>query len=232
VRRFYRSVTVAGTEDGFVLLLDEKPVKTPVGQELRAPNRAVAEAVAVEWERQDETIEPADMPVTRFVNSVLDGVLTREREVAETLISYASTDLLCYRADPATDAELAAEQHRLWDPPLAWIAEAESIRLEITEGIRPAEQPPEVIDRLRNLVSRYDAWRLAGLHAAATVTASAVLALALDRGAFPLDRIWQAAILEDTCQIARWGDDTEAARRRDGLRRELGEAAGWLALLN
>jgi len=231
VRRFYRNVDVAESEDGLALLLDGKPVKTPAGNRFCLPGRAAAQAAAAEWAAQGESVEPADMPVTRFANSVIDGVLNRRKEVAETVVSYAATDLLCYRTAAAEDAELAAAQRRLWDPPLDWIAEAESIRLAVTQGLRPASQDPAAIATLRSLLGDFDAWRLAGVHTAATVTGSAVLAIALERKAFALERIWQAAILEETHQIARWGDDAEAAKRREGLRQELEEAAAWLALL-
>lgn len=232
MRRFYRHVEVAEAEDGVALLLDGKPVKTPAGHRLCAPSRVVAEAAAEEWEVQREDIVPAEMPVTRFVNSVIDGVRMRQCDVAEAIVSYGATDLLCYRTPSAEDAELASAQRRLWDPPLDWIAEAERIRLAVTEGLQPAKQNADAIARLRALVGEFDAWRLAGVHTAATVTGSAVLALALDREAFSPERIWRAATLEESHQIARWGDDAETAKRRDALRRELEEAAAWLTLLD
>ena len=39
------------------------------------------------------------MPVTRLVNSAIDGVAPRMVEVRSDIASYAGTDALCYRAD-------------------------------------------------------------------------------------------------------------------------------------
>lgn len=229
MQRFYKNAGFLEEADGFAVALDGKPVKTPGGRPLTVPSQAVARAAADEWAAQGEQVDPAAMPVTRFVSSVLDGVAARADEVAEAVVAYGATDLLCYRADG--DADLAAEQRRLWDPPLDWLAATHSVELVAVNGIRPVEQPAEALERLGALVHRRDPWRLAGLHTATTVTGSAVLALALDEGAFGLERVWQAAMLEEMHQIARWGDDEEARKRRAGLRRELEEAAAWLALL-
>ena len=57
-RRFYTSVSV--TED-FGIALDGRVVKTPFKSRLILPTRALAEAVAAEWEGQGEKINPATM---------------------------------------------------------------------------------------------------------------------------------------------------------------------------
>ena len=55
-------------------MLDGRPVKTPARRSLAAPFRTVAEALAEEWEGQRSAIDPAAMPLTRLVNSIVDGV--------------------------------------------------------------------------------------------------------------------------------------------------------------
>src|SRR5579863_10168647 len=82
VRRFYREVEVRESEDGrHVLTLDGRSARTPGRNALAAASRALMLLVAEEWERQSETLEPADMPRTRLLNSAIDGVA---RTMAET----------------------------------------------------------------------------------------------------------------------------------------------------
>src|ERR1700716_1666144 len=69
-QRFYASAGVAEAEGGFAVTLDGKPIRTPSGRHVVAPNRGIAEAIAAEWEAQSETIDPLTMPLTRFANSV------------------------------------------------------------------------------------------------------------------------------------------------------------------
>src|SRR5262249_48101277 len=75
-RRFYRSAGVGEWKGEFRLLLDGRPARTPARHPLAVPTRALAQALADEWEAQREHIDPAKMPLTRLVNSILDGVKT------------------------------------------------------------------------------------------------------------------------------------------------------------
>src|SRR5215216_2434786 len=75
-RRFYAMASVAEGEGDFAVVLDDRPVQTPVRHRLSAPTRPLAEAIAAEWEVQSELIDPARMPLTRLANSIIDGVAT------------------------------------------------------------------------------------------------------------------------------------------------------------
>ncbi len=229
MRRFYKEVAIEARPRGHALLLDGKPVRTPARAVFLAPNAAVAEAAAAEWRDQGARICTADMPVTRFVNSVIDHVAPGRRDVVERIAAYGATDLLCYRADaPET---LVARQRELWDPPLAWIAETHEIVLRVTEGVRPIAQDATALERLRQRIATLDPWRLAGLESAATVCGSIVLALALLEGALDVESAWTAASVDEDHQAAVWGTDADAVRRRENLKRELEETARWLDLL-
>jgi chaperone required for assembly of F1-ATPase len=122
-KRFYRTVTVDGAAPAFRVLLDGRPIRTPAKRELAVPSKALAEAVAAEWEAQGERIDPASMPLTRLVNSAIDGVTGREAEVRADIAKYGASDLLCYRAEgPAelvrrqAEAAAAAMQRALAEP--------------------------------------------------------------------------------------------------------------------
>src|SRR5260370_26307560 len=73
-RRFYRSAGVGEADGEFGLLLDGRPVKTPARHPLTLPTRALAQALADEWEAQGEHIDPARMPLTRPCDPTLGGV--------------------------------------------------------------------------------------------------------------------------------------------------------------
>ncbi|MFQ5348404.1 MAG: ATP12 family protein [Rhodothalassiaceae bacterium] len=229
MRRFYSAVTLETRPQGIALLLDGRPVRTPAKELFLAPNAAVAEAAAAEWRDQGERIRTADMPVTRFVNSVIDHVAPQRQEIVERVAAYGATDLLCYRAEAPEG--LVARQRELWDPPLTWIADVHAIRLEVTQGIRPIEQDPAMLARLAARIAALDPWRLAGLESATTVCGSVVLGLALLEGAIGAEAAFAAAMLDEDHQAAIWGIDAEAARRRAHLRRELDETMRWLALI-
>src|SRR6195952_1277183 len=74
-KRFYASAGVIGAPEGFAVALDGKAVRTPSGKALVVPARAIADAIAAEWDAQKEIIGPTSMPLTRLANSVIDGVV-------------------------------------------------------------------------------------------------------------------------------------------------------------
>ena len=55
---------------------------------------------------------------------------------------------------------------------------------------------------------------MAALHVVTTLTGSALLALALVRGALDSDQVWAAAHVDDDWNIEKWGVDEEVAARR------------------
>src|SRR5271170_7925201 len=98
VKRFYVAVDVREAEGGrHALTLDGRGARTPGRNPLAAKSRALMLKVAAEWERQRETVDPSDMPLTRLINSAVDGVSRTMAETRADIVRYADSDLVCYR---------------------------------------------------------------------------------------------------------------------------------------
>jgi chaperone required for assembly of F1-ATPase len=229
-KRFYAAVTVAGTDAGGLrVLLDGKTVRTPAKAVLAVPARALAEAIAAEWEAQGEHIDPATLPLTRLVNSAIDGVQGREAAVRDDIAKYAASDLLCYRA---TGPEpLVRRQSEVWDPVLAWSREELGASFVVGEGITPVAQPEAATAALARALAAYDAFALAALHVMTTLMGSGLLALAHARGRLGVEAAWAAAHVDEDWQIGTWGEDGEANARRQRRWLEMQSASRLLALL-
>ena len=231
-KRFYATVAVAppdATVAALRILLDGKTMRTPAKAVLAVPTRALAEAIAAEWEAQGAHIDPAAMPLTRLVNSGLDGVRGREGEVRGDIAKYAASDLVCYRA--TEPVALALRQAELWDPILAWSRKTLGVSFVLAEGIMPVAQPPAARAAVSRALAGYDALALTALHVMTTLTGSALLALAHARGRLGGEEAWVAAHVDEDWQIGRWGEDAEAAARRQRRRLEMQAASRLLALL-
>ncbi len=229
-RRFYKDVGVASQDDGHVVMLDGKTVKTPGRALLLLPTRMVADLVASEFSAQGEEIDPVSMPVTRLANTALDGVANDPQAVMEDILRYASSDLLCYRADaPQRLVELQAEA---WDPVLDWARGSLGARLILAEGVMHVDQPREAISALGvHLSMRKEPFRLSGLHVMTSLTGSALLALAVDDGLLTVDEAWSAAHVDEDWNIAQWGEDAEAKARRASRLADMRAAAALLGAL-
>jgi len=232
VRRLYQAVTVAASPDAgpaFGILLDGKPLSTPAKNVLDLPTRTCAEAVAAEWIVQREHIDPATMPLTRLVCSAVDGVRGREGEVREAIGKYVASDLLCYRA--SGPLPLVRRQADLWDPVLAWGRDVLGVPLIVTTGVMPVTQPQTARTVLARALAQHDPFTLAALYAMTTLMGSALLALAHAHGRLGLKEAWTAAHVDEDWQITQWGEDAEAATRRERRWVEVASASRLLRLV-
>ncbi|GEQ99153.1 ATPase [Iodidimonas gelatinilytica] len=233
MKRFYKAVTSVpadtGEGEGFGIALDGRLVKTPLKQPLRAPTKALAQAIQGEWEAQGDKIDLATMPMTQFLNSAIDRVGMRRQPVIDEVSAYGATDLLCYRADAPDTLVALQEQH--WTPPLEWLDRTHGIRLATTIGVSPISQKPDALAALRAVVASFDDMRLMALHNATTVTGSVVLALSYLAGVLDHADLWAAAMVDEDFQISRWGEDAEAKKRRDLVHAELTDLDRWLSLI-
>ena len=209
-KRFYKAAGFAEAEGGFAVTLDGKPIRTPSGRHVVAPNREIAEAIAAEWEAQVETINPLTMPLTRFANSVAE-VGDRVDAVAEDAAKYLGTDLLFYRA--GHPEALVAKEAAHWDPILSWAANELGAHFILSEGIVHVAQPESAIKAARAALPA-DPWSVAALHVVTTMTGSALLALALLHEVRDSEQVWAAAHVDEDWNIEKWGIDEEVAARR------------------
>ena len=229
VRRFYKSVEVGETEGGgFELRLDGRAARTPGRNKLVSASRALMQRVAEEWARQGETVDPADVPLTRLLNSAIDGVSRTMEETRADIARYAGSDLLCYRAEAP---EALAERQRLaFDPILGWVAETLGARFNLTAGVVHVAQPREAVAAVRAALDAVDdPAALAALSVITTLTGSALLALAVARGFLTSADAWRVAHIDEDFQTEQWGVDEEAKARRGARWREMEAAEVVLA---
>ncbi len=229
MKKFYKSARAVADADGFQITLDGRTARTPRKALLRLPTRGLADAIADEWQAQDDSIDPMKMPLTRLANSAIDTVATQRETVVQTVSTYGGSDLVCYRAD--TPSDLAAAQHAHWQPLVAWVERRHGAVLAVTAGITHVDQPAAALAALTAAVADFDDYALAALHDLTTITGSLVIGLAVADGEIDIGRAWEAAQVDEAYQAATWGEDAEAAARRDRLKGELDQAKLFLDLL-
>ncbi len=230
IRRFYKDVTLAQQPGGFQVMLDARGVKTVGGAPQLAPTQALGEALAAEWRRQGEKIDPASLPLRDMADYAIDIVAPDPAAVARGLVAYAETDTLCYRGDP--DEPLHARQQQVWEPLLAAFEAAHGVTFTRVSGIVHRPQPPATLAALEARLLVLDPFVLAGVEAMAKLAASLVTALAaLDAtGEEEPLALWQAACLEEEWQAELWGRDWEAEERRARREADFLRACGFARL--
>lgn len=213
-KRFYKDVTVAKTETGYAVLLDGRAIKTPSMSVLHLTSEAAAQLIAKEFDAQAAEINALTMPTTRIANSAAEGVIGKMAEVRADLVSFAGSDLVCYRAE--TPVGLFNNQNTYWNPIIDWAEHSFGKRPALAGGIIHVTQPEHLLTSIEQHLDTIDnPYRLAALHVMTTLTGSVLLPLCHIAGAITLEAAWQAAHVDEDWNIEMWGPDADAEKRRD-----------------
>ncbi|WP_017668837.1 ATP12 family protein [Sandarakinorhabdus sp. AAP62] len=228
MKRFYATASVTG--DGpFGVALDGKPLRTPARALLAVPTRALADAVAAEWQGQGEKIDPRSLPLTGLANAAIDRVAADHAGFARRLATYAESELIAYRADGP--ASLLAAQAAAWDPWVEWLSRRYDVGLTMTTGIMHVAQPPATLARVQAAFAAFTPFQLAPLDPIVTITGSAVLALAVAAGELEAQAAYDMAHVDARWQEEQWGRDPLAEKAEATRRADLDAAVRFLRLL-
>jgi chaperone required for assembly of F1-ATPase len=229
MKRFWSDVAVAATDGGFTIWLDSRQLRTPAKAPCLLPNRAIAEAVAAEWDAQGATNNPDAMPVTRSANTAIDRVIPEHDAVATIIADFGDADLICYRA-PHPEG-LVQRQTFSWDPLIAWAGQALGAPLVAVTGVKHTPQSPSTLAILTAAVRSHGPWELTALHDLVSISGSLIIGLAVSHGHLDATTAWPLSRIDEDWQIELWGDDTEAGAVAERRRVDFLNAARLLDLV-
>ncbi len=227
-KRFFKSAQTELRDGAHTLLLDGRPAKTPGRNILAVPNMDVAQALAVEWNAQEQVINPLKMPLTRLINSALDGVSNEQNAVRAEIVRFSGSDLVCYRAE--RPEALVKEQAKAWDPVLIFAKAVFDADFYVIAGVMHTAQPPQTLAKIEAEIARFDdPLKLAALNVMTTLSGSALIALAVAHRHFDVETAFNVAHVDEDYQARVWGADDEALERRCLRKRDF-EIAGFVLL--
>ncbi|RKQ72201.1 chaperone required for assembly of F1-ATPase [Litorimonas taeanensis] len=227
-KRFYKAVSTAPLGHDFVVKLDVYTLKTPGKKTLLLPSKALAEAVAQEWEAQGEHILPPTMPITRLTNVAIEQTPDNRPALIEEARRYAKTDLLCYRAPQPRI--LIERQNAQWDEWVSW-AKERGVSLKTTQSLSAIEQAEPSLRAVEDYAANLDDIRLTLFVHFIAVFGSVILAMAVMEEAIEAGAAFDVSRLDALYQIELWGEDEEAAEISEALKLEttrLGQVLGMI----
>lgn len=226
IRRFYQNVAVEKEGRTWVILLDEKTLRTPARAILRLPSEALAKLIAKEWDSQTDTIRPDAMPLSKLANVAHDHVGTAKAATAGELVRFASGDVLCFRvAQPLALQELQAKK---FDPWLDWAEQEFGARLGTTTNLQPPAMPLAALENMRNTALEMQPFLLTALTHATSILGSAILGFAMVRGKVDANTAFALSRLEEDWQSRQWGEDDEAVQVAENLKTALQNSFGFM----
>lgn len=222
---------VRAVGDRYGVFGDDRPLRTPEGKDVVVASRSLAEAIAGEMQVQAaaRALDIAGLPNLRLAATAIDRVAPARELNIDAIAAYGETELLCYRAEHPAD--LVERQHAIWQPLLDWVAARFEAPLGNTAGVMPQCQSAASLAALRRAIAGYDDDLLAALAFAVQTSGSLVVGLAMIEGRLDAEQAFAVAELDESYQIEQWGEDAEATQRRSARRKDLVQAAGFIALV-
>lgn len=206
IKRFYESASAQEKQDGFWrVLLDSKPVRTPKGSLLDIPSKNLAQAVALEWQAQGETVRPLDMPLTTLGCTAIDLVRPEldDGSCVRRLLPFLETDTVCFEDDQEA---LAAMQRAEWGPLRQWFEERFGLTLAVGRGFTAPCHPEYTLTSVEKALAARSEWDLCAIEVATSTAKSLIVAVALvDKPDMAAEDALRWALLEEHFQIERWG---------------------------
>ena len=221
-KRFYKtaSVEASGNAGRWLVCLDGRAISTPLKHRLELPTPELAQAIADEWQSQEEVIDLPSLTLTRLANVAIDRTPVARAEMTAEISRYAETDVTCYLS--AENSELRARQDDAWRVWRGWAGRNFDIVLVPVEGIVAAPQPEASLMAVCQYAEGLEDFRLTGLSWACSLFGSAILSLAVDQQALEAPLAMTLSCIDEDWQAEIWGADDEAllaraARNRDAL---------------
>jgi chaperone required for assembly of F1-ATPase len=228
MKRFYKAATAQDIGAGWTVHLDGKPIRTPAKASFLAP-QAVAQAAAAEWDAQVGAVKPAEMPITRAVNSAIDRTGPEFDAVVEMVAAYGGSDLICYRAERPD--ELVRRQLEAWTPMISWVDKRFGAQLVTAIGVMHRPQPSDGQKKLTEAVAQYDPLSLTALYDLVALSGSLIIGLAVAEARLSVADGWATSRIDETWQSEQWGVDDDAAALAARKKGEFEAAARLLAML-
>lgn len=213
MKKFYKTTGIKESDNGkYEILLDNRPIRTPLKEKLIAPNQIIAEAVRQEWESQGEDIITETMPVMQYLATVIDHVSNNIDYMQKTLMTYATNEHLTFLADRKSEEQLHAKQQTSVVPLVAKAKELWNWNFHASEDLMSERLDAETSADMEKFIKSLDIYTLSVYLLSVQLTNSLTLVRLVLEKHISEEEYIKVALLEAQHQQERWGEDPEQTK--------------------
>jgi len=122
-KRFYKQVSIVESSQSptkYEILLDQRKLKTPLGNLVTIENEFLALILAQEWNQQIKNIDLSSMHTNSLINTLIDNPLKLTKpQIIEKIMYFLDWDTVLHRSDHPE--EFRQLQIQSWDPIVSFI---------------------------------------------------------------------------------------------------------------
>ncbi|UJR22111.1 hypothetical protein I4U23_025176 [Adineta vaga] len=206
-KRFYKQVSIVESSQSptkYEILLDQRKLKTPLGNIITIENELLALSIAQEWNQQMKKIDLSSMHMNSLINTVIDNPLKLTKtQLIDKIMYFLDWDTLLYRCDyPEEFKQLQTES---WDPLLKCINEQfhtnfqPTYYLDVKDLVKKSDR-----NIMEKYLANFDVPSLTIFLFIVEQLKSIFLTISLIKQFQPVEDIATLSRLETEFQISRW----------------------------
>jgi ATP synthase mitochondrial F1 complex assembly factor 2 len=208
-QRFYKQVSIVESSQSptkYEILLDQRKLKTPLGNIITIDNEFLALTLAQEWHQQWKNIDLSSMHINSLVNTLIDNPLKFTREqLQEKIMYFLDWDTILYRSD--NPEEFRQLQDESWSPIVSSINQEFETNFQSTYELDVKDLVADC-DRatIVKYLNNFDRSSLMMILFMTEQLKSVLLTICLLKQFRSVETIASLARLETTFQISRWSN--------------------------
>jgi ATP synthase F1 complex assembly factor 2 len=206
-KRFYKQASIVESSQSptkYEILLDQRKLKTPLGNLVTIENEFLALALAQEWNQQLKQIDLSSMHLNSLINTLIDNPLKfTKHQLIEKIMYFLDWDTLLYRLEHPE--EFQQLQIQSWDPAVSFINEQfqtnfqSSYDLNVKDLIKKNDR-----DIIEKYLLNFDQPSLLTFLFIVEQLKSILLTICLVKQFRSIEHIASLSRLETEFQISRW----------------------------
>jgi len=208
-KRFYKQVSIVESSQSptkYEILLDQRKLKTPLGNLVTIENEFLALILAQEWNQQLKQIDLSSMHINSLINTLIDNPLKlTKNQIIEKIMYFIDWDTVLYRSDHPE--EFRQLQIKSWDPIVSFINKQfhtdfqSTYDLDVKDLINKNDR--KIIEKY---LSSFDQSSLIIFLFIVETLKSILLTICLIKQYRPVENIASLSRLETEFQISHWSN--------------------------
>ncbi len=205
-------ISILFKENYFNIYLGKQVLKSKENNFFNFTNKNLAILLKNDIKEFGKNIDLNKILYFEIFSLAIDKIQNDKKNYIKEICNYASTDLICYRAESPED--LIKLQNDFWDPVLNDLGEI-NLKFNKFYGLMPKYQPKMSILNLQKRLNKLNHFELSCIFKITKISTSILLSYSLYKNLIDERYFFKCAFLDEIWQSIQWGKINDEEIKRD-----------------
>jgi len=208
---------IKNNREFYVIVLNNKNIKTPLGNILEFPSLKIAKRILRNIENSNKS--NSSVSEIKLIYTAIDKIALSKSKYISDMVMNLQTDVISFFA--AEQKTLYLKQKKSWLPLIIWMKEIYKVEVLYSSSLKIPIQKRNSMERLKTIIKKFNIYELSALNTLISITNSLVISLALLKSKINYKKAFELSFLEELYQSSIWGKDKEAFERLDSIKLDI-----------